>query len=203
MKSHLHLLDVNLPIRFHIPVKVLVLPQMEAVLHSPAGHRTASKRLMVDKSPTLPTYQCVGYPVAPIPGWLASILPFNPCVGSITPPLLMALMPVHPALAGKWLQKNEVKREREREKEREREGETERQNASRLEETRRKRAKGTVYIRATRIWTGWNENKKANRVIRRCEGEAGWAKIKLAKKKTKTKKRGEKQKVEALWKVQR
>lgn len=93
--------DVNVPVRFHIPVKVLVLPQMEAVLHSPAGHCTANKRLMVDKSPTLPTYQCVGYPAAPIPGWLASILPFNPCVGSITPPLLMALMPVHPALAGK------------------------------------------------------------------------------------------------------
>lgn len=100
-KSHLHLTDVNLLIRFHIPVKVLVLPQKEAVLHSPAGHRTANKRLMVDKSHTLPTYQCVGYPAAPIPGWLASILPFNPCVGSITPPLLMALMPVHPALAGK------------------------------------------------------------------------------------------------------
>lgn len=68
--------------------------------------------------------------------------------------------------------KNEVKREREREGR----GETERQNASRLEETRRKGAKGTVYIRATK-----NENKKANRVIRGCEGEAGWVKIKLAK----------------------
>lgn len=98
-------IDVNLPIRFHIPVKVLVLPPMEAVLHSPAGHRTASNKLMVENTPTLPTYQCVGYPAAPIPGWLASILPFNPCVGCITPPLLMALMPVHPALAGKWLQK--------------------------------------------------------------------------------------------------
>lgn len=59
------------------------------------------ERLMVNNTPTLPTHQCVGYPVAPIPGWLASILPFNPCVGSITPPLVMALMPVHPALAGK------------------------------------------------------------------------------------------------------
>ncbi|TNN77571.1 hypothetical protein EYF80_012161 [Liparis tanakae] len=78
---------------------------MEAVLHSPAGHRTASNKLMVENTPTLPTYQWVGYPAAPIPGWLASILPFNPCVGSITPPLLMALMPVHPALAvreGGW-----------------------------------------------------------------------------------------------------
>ena len=139
MKSHLHLLDVNLPIRFHIPVKVLVLPQMEAVLHSPAGHRTASKRLMVDKSPTLPTYQCVGYPVAPIPGWLASILPFNPCVGSITPPLLMALMPVHPALAGKWLQKNEVKRERERERKRERERGRDRK--TKCQQVRRDKAK--------------------------------------------------------------
>lgn len=68
---------------------------------APQGHRTASERLMVNKTPTLPTHQCVGYPVAPIPGWLASILPFNPCVGSITPPLVMVLMPVHPALAGK------------------------------------------------------------------------------------------------------
>lgn len=139
--------EVTLLIRFHIPVKSQSCHKMEAVLHSPAGHRTASKRLMVDKSPTLPTYQCVGYPAAPIPGWLASILPFNPCVGSITPPLLMALMPVHPALAGKWLQnkKNEVKKDREREK---------RQNASRLEETRRKGAKRIVCIKATGIWTG-------------------------------------------------
>ena len=51
-----------------------------------------------------PLYQCVGYPVAPMPGWFASMLPFSPCVGSITPPLLMALTPVQPALAGKWLQ---------------------------------------------------------------------------------------------------
>lgn len=73
---------------------------MEEVLNSPAGQRATNKRLLTNL-PTLPTFQCVGYPAAPIPGWLASILPFNPCVGSITPPLLMALMPVHPALAGK------------------------------------------------------------------------------------------------------
>lgn len=35
--------DANLPVRFHIPVKVLVLPQVKAVLHSPAGLSTAKK----------------------------------------------------------------------------------------------------------------------------------------------------------------
>lgn len=92
--------DVNLPHLVPHPRKKSC-HKWRRSYHSPEGPPYSQHRLMVNKTPTLPTHQCVGYPVAPIPGWLASILPFNPCVGSITPPLVMVLMPVHPALAGK------------------------------------------------------------------------------------------------------
>lgn len=49
------------------------------------------------------SYQWVGYPAAPIPGWLAIIVPLSGV--SRTPPLLRALTFVHPALAAIWLQK--------------------------------------------------------------------------------------------------
>lgn len=74
---------------------------------------------MVQKNKNLPDflacfYQWVGYPAAPIPGWLAIIVPLSGV--SSTPPLLMALTFVHPALAGIWLQKAQKDTQRQKTK---------------------------------------------------------------------------------------